>query len=60
MTGQSDGAEHGQGTSQKDSCTFCDGDVSMAIHVVDGTESRRYELPVCDDHWRDYLRGIEA
>lgn len=47
-------------TDDTDQCTFCGGQASMAIHVVDGAESRKYELPVCDNHWKDYLQGIDA
>jgi len=40
-------------------CTFCDGKANATIHVVDGAESRRYDLPVCDGHWRDYISQLD-
>lgn len=45
-----------EANESQQSCTFCDGRVAMAVHVVDGCE--RHELPVCSDHWEDYAEVV--
>lgn len=40
-------------------CAFCGGVSRHAIHAVDGAESRRYQIPVCDEHWRDYVSVVD-